>query len=438
MSLFKLETGQSLPAGKNEGFCITESSQGTSARKSPAQFPHFSQRQKASSQKLMIGIRGWRNLSPAGIAAWVAWVAYLPQPSERNPLRYLTAYQNFIKINAFRAIFYDDPVHKFEDPELVTYEFDEFGFELSRSDSSFVLSIIFTRSNADLSIIVYLSAPVSSGKLFPGTSNLVTVSISNESGDYDLTAVYLKHFGVLPSAGANVIAKFQAFGSDNGQFWFPTFDSQPVEVVKIPKFSFLYSISAIRDPRSIFASGWGLLHYYDWLTLLSALGGQFYAGSHLKTTDMQFWTDIGLIVDNSTGFSGRGTGLCDLGGFNYLVYSESWIAAAVSLSGTDLLAFRLSASNNNAQLFSAGNLHYSGLSVRPAKIDEGETFYTGNDGRVYPVCRFGGFVFAAISIVETKFQNGDPIPFSPDFDDWTSDYSPKYCYPEWLESNAFF
>ena len=432
MSLFKLETGQSLPAGKNEGFCITESSQGTSARKSPAQFPHFSQRQKASSQKLMIGVRGWRNLSPLGVAAWVAWVAYLPQPSERNPLRYLSAYQNFIKINAFRAIFYDDPVHKFESPELITLENDEFVSSVRADESQVILVIDFVRNNADLCLTFQFSMPVSQGIIYPSVNQVICLNCFNESGTYDITSLFVSKYGMLPVTGDNVIMSWQTFGRNNGQYFFK--QSLPIVVVPVNppfypvKFGRLYNFYCFLDVRGLLAADWDFitLTEIDQMRLDLDPGSTVSvnnAGRHMKSTDSAYWR-AGNDADNSSGLSCKGSGnRSNLGVFGqFQTNNDFW---SKTYSGT---SSRVCSTSLLATMTRGLSPFKFGRTVRAVYRGSGvPESYVGNDGKLYPVVQIGSLYITAQPLVETKFRNGDLIPVVTDNTDWSNLLSAGCC-----------
>jgi len=415
MSLFKLETGQSLPAGKNEGFCITESSQGTSARKSPAQFPHFSQRQKASSQKLMIGVRGWRNLSPAGVAAWVAWVAYLPQPSERNPLRYLSAFQNFIKINAFRAIFYDDPMHKFENPELTTLVNDKFVSSVRADESQVFLDIDFVRNNADLCLTFQFSMPVSQGLIYPSVNQVICLNCFNESGVYDITALFLSKYGLLPVTGDNVIMSWQTFGRNNGQYFFK--QSLPIVVIPVnppivfSNYGYLYKGYIVDDIRQFAPVGWS----FPTLTQIDALRAFLdpsgtissnVAGRHMKIAGSDYWV-VGNDADNSSDFSAKGSGTIDASGV-YQSFQQQVVFWGLTPVGTGRRSISLTTSAVMARPIFQVN---TGACIRLIKNDSTDPGQmVGNDGQVYNTVKLGGQVWMKEASKETMFRDGSPIP----------------------------
>jgi uncharacterized protein (TIGR02145 family) len=73
------------------------------------------------------------------------------------------------------------------------------------------------------------------------------------------------------------------------------------------RFGYLYKYTAMEKACP---EGWHIPSEKEWQTLFDFLGGNYAAGSHLKETGSENWTDANLKVsDNSSGFSARGSGV---------------------------------------------------------------------------------------------------------------------------------
>jgi len=205
-------------------------------------------------------------------------------------------------------------------------------------------------------------------------------------------------------------------------------------IVKQPDaYEILYNHEAIWGANSIFAENWGTLDFFTWQSIISTLGGMFSAGGHMKDVDPVWWNNYPDQGDNSTGLSLRGAGMFSITGEHGNFGGASYLAMQLidkSLTGVIYIQ------NNQyqAQQSNLGDSQNIGVSVRPAKIDEGESVYTGLDGKTYPVCRFCGYVFVSAPFKETKLRDGSLIPIAANQAEYISISGAKGAWPNFAPS----
>jgi uncharacterized protein (TIGR02145 family) len=76
----------------------------------------------------------------------------------------------------------------------------------------------------------------------------------------------------------------------------------------------VYNWYAVNDSRGIAPIGWRIPTIDDWATLETSLGGASVAGGKMKTTGTTHWNSPNTGADNSSGFSGIGSGYRYLAG----------------------------------------------------------------------------------------------------------------------------
>ena len=87
-------------------------------------------------------------------------------------------------------------------------------------------------------------------------------------------------------------------------------------------FGLLYTHEAAVRVAALYPS-WHLPVHSEVTTLLTALEGQFKAGGHLKDTSLDYWNTPNRGADNSSGFSGRGSGVCSTSGETFSLFKQS-------------------------------------------------------------------------------------------------------------------
>jgi len=201
----------------------------------------------------------------------------------------------------------------------------------------------------------------------------------------------------------------------------PTETPTPTSITYPVVNGLLYNWYASTDGRNIAASGWEVPTISDYQTLADYLGaaGNYNSnviGGKLKETGLTYWNSPNTGATNEVGFNGRGNG----------GRSSSFIQAGGTVglwtidnpfAGTAYLA-QLFSSN---QLFSCITTNtypkFTGYSLRLKKtsttLTNGQTgTYVGNDGKIYATICIGTQEWLTNDLAETRFRNGDIIPYS--------------------------
>lgn len=153
-------------------------------------------------------------------------------------------------------------------------------------------------------------------------------------------------------------------------------------------------------------TGWHAPSGAEYTALVTYLGGATVAGGHLKETGTVNWHSPNVGADNSSGFSGLGSGtrgsdtdgFMDIGTRNYL-----W--------ETDLYTGPLTLTvDNTAVRFGSYMFPWVGCSVRLIKDDSILDVYIGNDGKTYSTVKIGSQVWMSQNLKETKYRDGTSIP----------------------------
>jgi hypothetical protein len=130
--------------------------------------------------------RNWRNLSAGIKNAWSVFAAAYPQPTKRDPDKYLTGYQLFVKRNYYQFLHEGPNTSFITDPELTILNDPEFSIMI----------------NADGQCI-------------------------------DITELYIARFGILPDAGQFVIVRIVPISQVGGAFFPPLIATVEVDQVYI-------------------------------------------------------------------------------------------------------------------------------------------------------------------------------------------------------------
>lgn len=85
----------------------------------------------------------------------------------------------------------------------------------------------------------------------------------------------------------------------------------------------LYNWYAVIDPRGLAPQGWHIPSKIEWTTLVTGLGGDYFAGGKMKATTL--WNSPNTGATNESGFTGYPGGLRDnSGSFNYVGTNGYW------------------------------------------------------------------------------------------------------------------
>jgi hypothetical protein len=130
--------------------------------------------------------RSWRHLSAGVKNAWSVFAATYPQPTKRDPDKYLTGYQLFVKRNYYQFLHEGPSASFITEPELTVLNDPEFSIMI----------------NADGQCI-------------------------------DITELYIARFGILPDAGQFVIVRIVPISQVGGAFFPPLVATVEVDQVYI-------------------------------------------------------------------------------------------------------------------------------------------------------------------------------------------------------------
>lgn len=193
-------------------------------------------------------------------------------------------------------------------------------------------------------------------------------------------------------------------------FWSHTYI--PEEETVVVEYGLLYNWWATTDLRGVSSDNDWVVPTKAQLEILQGyLGGASVAGGKLKEVGSIYW-GLSNAGTNEVGFNGRGSNFRKPDGGNSAVnLGVSCCIATV----TDSYGFQYQgvlSSSVNTFTTSGGNFFNGGASIRLLYVGTGTpTSYTGNDGKIYRVVTIGTQTWLADNLAETKFRNGDVIPW---------------------------
>lgn len=439
MALVKFAPDISPLIGEHSGFTFQYSRIGSVMFKGQANDRNRYTSQNLRKQNLTNANGHWRNLSAESKAAWSLFAATIPQSPKRWSETNLNGYQCFIKRQSYlflnygvTADFMQFPgIDEFYEPDIdfslapglfqvdVTDLFiDRFGILPSVGDYLLFQCVICVKENGQVFDPFKASLFVDSllsGRLF--------ISINSSDDLYPFTvSLFL----------SRVISQGRIY--DRSLSRYVGFFEMPVPFYPIG-FGCLYSKECFLQSNSVLASGWSPLDSQFIADLIAAFGGFFDAGLHLKDITSDWWDSSTTRGDNSSLFSARGSGFINEFGYSTDFRFNSYSFGFIFDSDPSVMGWLAIYPDSQASYGTSIISKKLGFSARAMKIDEGEQYYTGNDGKIYPVIRFFGFVVTACALAETLFNDGSPIPLATSPSEWLS--LPPACYaaPEYDSNN---
>lgn len=182
-------------------------------------------------------------------------------------------------------------------------------------------------------------------------------------------------------------------------------------------------------------TGWSIPTDTQFSTLMTGLGGSDYAGGHMKSTGYTYWLSPNTGADDSSNFSGRGSGYRkDDGTFTIFKY-QSLIALYPYFGINNSCAVSL-ATNNEKLLFyvvGPGNISLCplhGLSVRFIYTGGGTpaSTVTDYDSNVYDVIQIGTQYWTKQNWKCTHLNNGTTLTKVVSDSTWTAATTGNYYY----------
>ena len=186
----------------------------------------------------------------------------------------------------------------------------------------------------------------------------------------------------------------------------------------------LYNWYVVDNIKGIAPVGWHVPTFADFNILTTQLGGYSVAGGHLKETGTLRWLSQSPGCDNSSGFSGKGSGyriLTESGapaGFSNLLYGAYFWSSTPDSVGYAWVADLNYAVDNGG---SSGTYQTKyGLSIRLVKDNSTNTGHMIDyDGNTYGTVKIGNQVWMSSNLYVTHYNNGDVIPEVTSFIAWT-------------------
>lgn len=180
--------------------------------------------------------------------------------------------------------------------------------------------------------------------------------------------------------------------------------------------TYLYNHFAISDERELAPPGWRVPTLAEWQTLFNTESDTTYAFiDPLGWLKDDYWGDPSELT-NTSGLSLRYNGYrWNNGGFFEDYEGYYWTKDPLTIMA--LYGCCGDWDNYTAPIVKAKD----GYAVRLIKEDDvNPGTVTGNDGRIYPTVKIGNQVWMAADLQETKYRNGDLIPYVADNTDWSN------------------
>ena len=174
MAIIKYAPGVTPMRNEHSGYTFQSGRSANTMMKAQANDRERNQNQKNRQINLMRCTREWRTMTPAIRTAWINFATAYPQACKKNPLKFLTGYQLFLKRNHYLFL-----------NEGITEPF----MEAPLMQSLAITSLSFNIDQLDNCI--------------------------------DVTDAYIKSFGILPTAGDTLLFFCLPMALRSGQFFTP-------------------------------------------------------------------------------------------------------------------------------------------------------------------------------------------------------------------------
>jgi uncharacterized protein (TIGR02145 family) len=173
--------------------------------------------------------------------------------------------------------------------------------------------------------------------------------------------------------------------------------------------------AAIDDRKLTSSDAWLVPLYTDITSLETFLGGSSGSGGKVKETGTDYWDSPNTGATNEVLFNGRGAGKRNSSGTFASFRTGLGLGTRVQYNTLNWYVRSIANTNNTASSGLFDNKP-AGWSIRLIKastdLDDGEEgTYTGNNGKIYKTICIGSQEWLAENLIETKFRNGDIIPW---------------------------
>lgn len=317
----------------------------------------------------------WRNLTPTEQTAWSNFAAAFPQPSHRNPAVFLSGYECFIKRQSYLFLAYGNQADFLTAPSLSETLPVNFTPSLYKVGPDLYFKLVFDTFGQTVDFHVFCSVVGYPSKVYQRSQP--------------------RYMGVL----SNELKKEITNGN-------------------------LYNGYCERDSRLFAPAGWRFPTYTEYTAFANAFGGVYVAGGHMKSIVSGAWLAPNTGGDNSSGFNVYGSGGRTSANFQainvqtMLFYQNFGAVASAVAMRYDTAVLTIFATQPLV----------NGRSIRLVKDDTTIVdSMTGNDGFIYPTITINGRSWMAVNSIETKFRNGDDIPFVTSQATWGALTSSAWC-----------
>lgn len=200
-------------------------------------------------------------------------------------------------------------------------------------------------------------------------------------------------------------------------------------------YGLLYNWYAVSDIRNITAFGYSVMTISDWqnLALYVDPGLTNYitgntAGTKLKESGIVYW--INNNGTNNYQFNARGSGQRDSGGVFTVLKSSGviWTSEGNIYGGKSIGIYDTNAYINCSGLSDVNKKYAFAIRIKKdsTTLSNGQSgTYIGNDEQMYRTICINGVEYLADNLRETKFRNGDVIPY------YGIDNSSNFTNAEW-------
>lgn len=211
----------------------------------------------------------------------------------------------------------------------------------------------------------------------------------------------------------------------------------------------LYNAYAISDPRGLCPAGWHVPRTDEWKTLIDIAGEDHSAGIHLKSDEINAWSDKTSQITNRFGFNAAGNGSIERHHLSDLYKHQEFYAYrkcgthgtwwSSSAKEKRFYVVELSTFDTNIKMESrdAGN-GYSVRCIKELIRDLNEEAKKNSPSDEYPSVKVGSLTWMTENLSTEKFRNGEKVKYAGSLEEWValSDAGQAaWCYFDFDQAN---
>jgi hypothetical protein len=156
-------------------------------------------------QNFQFAVKAWKSLDLTGRTNWETWAGTNPQYAKHNPDVELTGFPCFVKWHAITAL-YMKVVQP--NPGLTIQPIAP--ISLAAQVDTGVLKLIITCPDGveAWQLYFFASRPLGTSQNFIGTKPKFVGTDTDITGELDITAAYLAHYGTLPGEDSRIAVEY--------------------------------------------------------------------------------------------------------------------------------------------------------------------------------------------------------------------------------------